>query len=290
MSLESLRGKVAIVTGAAGGIGSAVARRLSQEGTRVVAVDLDTAAAQGVVATLPTAAIAVGADVASADGVDRYMSAALKRFGRIDGVHLNAAYAGKRVALVDSEIEGFDKVMAVNVRGVYLGLRAAMRQLTFQAEGGAVVVTSSGAGLAGAQLFGPYAASKHAVIGLVRTAALEAARDAIRINVICPGFTDTEMIRQTEDMVDGKDRSRARAVLENGVPIGRYAEPDEMAACVAWLLSDEASYVTGATLAIDGGQTAGDYTPASVLTSSVSPQESVRRSHPAIPGKGKNDG
>jgi NAD(P)-dependent dehydrogenase (short-subunit alcohol dehydrogenase family) len=264
MSLDSLRNKVAVVTGAAGGIGSAVARRLSQEGARVVAVDLDAAAAERIAAGLPTNAIGVGADVASSEDVDRYMSAALERFGRIDGVHLNAAYPGKLVPLVDSETADFDKVMATNVRGVYLGLRAAVRQLAGQADGGAVVVTSSTAGLAGAPLWGPYVASKHAVIGLVRSAALEAARDRIRINAVCPGLTDTDMARSTEDVADPNDRSAARAICEHRVPIGRYAEPYEMAASVAWLLSDEASYITGATLAIDGGLTAGGYvSPAS---------------------------
>jgi NAD(P)-dependent dehydrogenase (short-subunit alcohol dehydrogenase family) len=255
--------KVVIVTGAAGGIGSAVALRLSREGARVVAVDLDVAAVQRLAAVLPTEAIGVGADVSSADDVDRYTHAAVDRFGRIDGVHLNAAYAGRIVPFADSDIEDFDKVMAVNVRGVYLGLRAAMRQFARQGDGGAVVVTSSVAGLAGAQLWGPYVASKHAVIGLVRAAALETARDGVRINVVCPGFTDTDMVRPTEDAADRDDRSAARARLENGVPIGRYAQPKEMAACVAWLLSDEASYVTGATLAIDGGQSAGSYVPPS---------------------------
>jgi len=261
MSLDTLRNKVVIVTGAAGGIGSAVAAGLSQAGARVVAVDLDLAAAERVASGLAGEAIGVGADVASADDVDRYMTAAVERFGRVDAVHLNAAYAGKLVPLAESEIADFDKVMAVNVRGVYLGLRAAMRQLADQGDGGAVVVTSSVAALAGAQRWGPYAASKHAVIGLVRAAALEAARDGIRVNVICPGFVDTEMVRATEDLADPGHRSAGRAALESGVPLGRYGEPREMAACVAWLLSDAASYVTGATLAIDGGITAGDYVP-----------------------------
>jgi NAD(P)-dependent dehydrogenase (short-subunit alcohol dehydrogenase family) len=261
MSLDTLRSKVVIVTGAAGGIGSAVAARLSRAGARVVAVDLDAAAAERVASGLPADAIGVGADVASADDVERYMSAALVRFGRIDGVHLNAAYPGRLVPLVKSEIADFDKVMAVNVRGVYLGLRAAMRQLALQGDGGAVVVTSSVAGLAGAQQWGPYVASKHAVVGLVRAAALEAARDGVRINVICPGFVDTDMVRSTESLADADDRAAARAKLENGVPLGRYAQSHEMAACVAWLLGDEASYVTGAALTVDGGITAGGYVP-----------------------------
>lgn len=257
MSLNRLRDKVVVITGAAGGIGSAVAHRLSEEGARIVAVDLDAAAAGRLADSLPTDAISVGADVASCDDVDRYMASAVDRFGRIDLVHLNAAYAGKLVPLVESETEEFDKVMAVNVRGVYLGLRAALRQLILQGGGGGIVVTSSGAGLAGAQLWGPYVASKHAIHGLARSAALEVARERIRVNVICPGFTDTNMVRTTERMVDESDLASARASLENGVPLGRYAEPHEMASAVAWLFSDESAYITGAVLPIDGGQSAG---------------------------------
>ncbi|HEX7291319.1 MAG TPA: SDR family oxidoreductase [Conexibacter sp.] len=261
MSLECLRENVVIVTGAAGGIGGAVARRLSQEGAHVVAADLDAAAAGRLAAQLPTAAVGVGADVSTPEGVEGYMNAALERFGRIDGVHLNAAYAGKLVPLAESDVAELDKVMAVNVRGVYLGLRAALRQLAGQAGGGSIVVTSSAGGLAGAQLWGPYVASKHAVIGLVRSAALEAARDGIRVNAVCPGLTDTAMVRRTEQAAGSEDLSAGRAALEQRVPAGRYAHPHEIAACVAWLLSDEASYVTGATLAIDGGITAGSYVP-----------------------------
>jgi NAD(P)-dependent dehydrogenase (short-subunit alcohol dehydrogenase family) len=261
MPLESLRSRVVIITGAAGGIGSATARRLSEEGARVVAVDLDAAAARRLAANLPSEAIGVGADVASAEDVEGYMRAALERFGRVDGALLNAAYAGKLVPLADSEIDDYDKVMAINVRGVYLGLRQMLRQLDRQGDGGAIVVTSSGGGLSGGQLWGPYCASKHAVIGLVRSAALEVARDGIRVNAICPGYTDTDMLRVTEDATNPESRTAARAVLENAVPMGRYAKASEMAASVAWLLSDEASYVSGVTLAIDGAGTAGGYKP-----------------------------
>jgi NAD(P)-dependent dehydrogenase (short-subunit alcohol dehydrogenase family) len=256
MPLKGLQDKVAIVTGAAGGIGSAVARRLSQEGAKVVVVDLDAVAAVRTAQSLPGEALGVGADVGNHDDVDRYTAAAVERFGRIDAVHLNAGYPGKLVPFADSEIEDFDKVIAVNVRGVYLGLRAAIRQMTVQGGGGSIVVTSSGLGAAGGQMWGPYSASKHAVLGLMRSAALDHARQGIRINALLPGFIDTEMVRPTEVTVGGGDGSAGRSALESIVPVGRYGRPEEMAATVAWLLSDESSYASGGAFAVDGGVTA----------------------------------
>jgi NAD(P)-dependent dehydrogenase (short-subunit alcohol dehydrogenase family) len=253
VALEGLQDKVAVVTGAAGGIGSAVALRLSQEGARIALVDVDGDAADRTAAALPGEALAVAADVSTEPGVDAYMNAAIQRFGRIDAVHLNAGYAGRLVPLVDSDAEDFDRVMAVNVRGIYLGLRTAIRRMLEQDSGGSIVVTSSGLGLRGGQLWGPYAASKHAVLGLMRSASLEHARDGIRVNAVCPGFVDTAMVRPTEDMVDGDDRSAARAALENLVPLGRYARPAELAGLVAWLLSSESSYTTGGYYTADGG-------------------------------------
>jgi NAD(P)-dependent dehydrogenase (short-subunit alcohol dehydrogenase family) len=253
MGLSGLADKTVIVTGAAGGIGSAVARRLSEERAQLVVVDLDGQAAERVAQALPGDALAVAADVSDEQGVDRYTAAAVERFGRVDAVHLNAGYPGHLVPLIDSEVVDFDRVIAVNVRGVYLGLRAALRRFRDQGGQGSVVVTSSGLGLRGGQLWSAYAASKHSVLGLMRSAALEAARDGIRINAVCPGYTDTSMLAPTEEVVGHGDRGAARALLENTVPLGRYADPSETAAMVAWLLSDESSYSTGGYFTVDGG-------------------------------------
>jgi NAD(P)-dependent dehydrogenase (short-subunit alcohol dehydrogenase family) len=253
MGLRGLSGKTVIVTGAAGGIGSAVARRLSDEGAGVAVVDLDGDAAERVARELPGNAIAVSADVSDESDADSYMAAALSHFGSVDAVHLNAGYAGRLVPLVDSDADDFDRVLAVNVRGVYLGLRSALRVFRQQSVPGAIVATSSGLGLRGGQLWGPYSASKHAVLGLVRSAALEAARDGVRVNAVCPGFTDTAMVVPTEQAVGHGDRVAARHLLENSVPLGRYGDPRETAALVAWLLSDESSYTTGGFFTIDGG-------------------------------------
>ena len=140
MGLKGLADKTAIVTGAAGGIGSAVALRLSEEGARVVVVDLDDAAAERVAQELPGDAISVGADVRDERAVESYMAAAVSRFGTVDAVHLNAGYAGRLLPLVDSDEADFDRVIAVNVRGVYLGLRAALRQFRMQGGPGSIVV------------------------------------------------------------------------------------------------------------------------------------------------------
>jgi NAD(P)-dependent dehydrogenase (short-subunit alcohol dehydrogenase family) len=249
MTLKGLSGKVAIVTGAAGGIGSAVAQRLSEEGARLVLVDLDGDAAEKVASDLPGDAIGVGADVSTEGGVHSYTDAAVERFGSLDLVHLNAGWSGKLVPFAEVDVVDFDRLIAVNLRGVFLGLREAILRMTSQGTGGSIVATSSGLGLGGGQHWGPYAASKHAVLGLVRSAALDHARVGIRINAICPGYTDTAMLRPTEAMVG----PGARAMLENSVPLGRYGTPAEAAATVAWLLSDESSYTTGAHLSVDGG-------------------------------------
>jgi NAD(P)-dependent dehydrogenase (short-subunit alcohol dehydrogenase family) len=143
--------------------------------------------------------------------------------------------------------------MAVNVRGVYLGHRAAIRRMRDQGGAGSTVATSSGLGARGGQLWGPYSAPKRAVLGLVRSAALECARDGIRVTALCPRYVDTQMLRPTEDMVTPSDRSGARAAIESSVLLGRYAHPAEQAGLIAWFLSSESSYSTGGYYSADGG-------------------------------------
>ena len=264
MTRNGLQDEVAVITGGAGGLGSAVATRLSEQGASLVIVDLDGDAAAAQAKALSGPAIGVGADVSQESSVDAYMTAAVERFGRVDLVHLNAGYGGLMEPVASSKISDFDRVVAVNLRGVYLGLRSALLQFERQGGGGAIVATSSGLGKKGGQRMGPYAASKHAILGLVRSAALEVAHLGIRVNALCPGFIDTAMVRDAETLAGGGDALGARAMMETSVPQGRYGRPEELAAAVVWLLSDEASYVTGAALDVDGGvlASAAGYAPA----------------------------
>jgi NAD(P)-dependent dehydrogenase (short-subunit alcohol dehydrogenase family) len=256
MPTPDLADKVIVVTGAGRGIGAATARRAAAEGARVVVVDLDRELAEATAASIGEAAFAVAADVSSEEEVERYTASAVERFGGIDGVHLNAGIIGTPAPLAESTVENWDRVVGVNLTGAYLGLRAALRVMRAQGRGGSIVATASTGGVTGAALFGTYCATKHGVIGLVRSAALEGGPFAIRVNAICPSATDTEMARTLEDLAGG-DRQDARARIGARNALGRYASPDEVAALAVWLLSEESSFSTGGVFMADAGQTAG---------------------------------
>jgi NAD(P)-dependent dehydrogenase (short-subunit alcohol dehydrogenase family) len=251
MPLNGISGKVAVVTGAASGIGEATARRLSEEGASVVAVDWSEEQVEALASSLPGPAIAVHADVSLEPDVGRYMQQALERYGRVDLVHLNAGIAGTFAPFDEIEAEDFDRVIAVNLRSVFLGLRAALRQLRAQGDGGAIVTTSSLAGLHGGSVIIPYIAAKHGVIGLTKAAAVHGAPFGIRVNSIAPGVIVTPLIRHLEEMA-GSPEALADA-MQPIIPMHRYGSAEEAAGLVALLLSDDASYVTGVIVPIDGG-------------------------------------
>jgi NAD(P)-dependent dehydrogenase (short-subunit alcohol dehydrogenase family) len=249
--MRGLEGKTAIVTGGAGGIGSAVAQRLCEEGCRVVVVDIDGEAAAAVAKGLPGEAIGVGADVSREDDVLGYQQAALDAFGRLDLFHLNAGIAGKAAAFTDGDADDFDAVIAVDLRGAYLGALHALKALRAQGTGGAVVLTSSVAGIVGGESVGPYVAAKHGVAGIVKTAAVDGGQFGVRVNGVAPGMTITPMTDHSVSRT--RDGERTKKVMTVTVPLGRAASVHEQASVVAFLLSDDASYVNGVMIPVDGG-------------------------------------
>lgn len=257
MSLEGIEGKVAVLTGGASGIGEATADRLAVEGARIVLVDIDGDAVAAAAKRVGFDAISVTADVSTEDGVESYVRAALDAHGRIDLFFNNAGIEGRTAPIVDGEPEWFDKVIAVNLRGVYLGLQHVLRTMRDQGDGGAIVNTSSVAGLRGFAGLAPYTASKHGVMGLTKVAAVEAAEFGVRVNAVNPGPISTGMMDRIETgLSGGGDRQAVHEQFQSLNPMGRYGTPDEVANLVAWLLSDESSYSSGCAYLVDGGLTA----------------------------------
>jgi len=254
MSERRFEGKVAIVTGGAGGIGRAVAARLVGEGARVTLVDRDEAGLERAARELPSGSVlTVTADVAVEAEVIGYVRRTVEAHGRLDLFFNNAGIEGRMGPMVETEVAEFDRVMAVNVRGVFLGLREVLRAMRDRGSGGAVVNTASIAGLRGSTRLAGYSASKHAVIGLTRSAALEGAAFGVRVNAVAPGFIDTRMLAAINAAGSPDDPEAAREALVARVPLRRLGTPEEVASLVCWLLSPEAAYVTGAVYLADAG-------------------------------------
>ena len=239
-------GQTVVVTGAASGIGFEMARLFLAEGARVVAGDLDPAGA-------PEGSIGARVDVADADSVAGMVSLAIKRTGRID-VLCNNAGIGSTADPVACSVEEWDRVFAVNARGVFLGTKFALPHMV-EAGRGSIVNTASVAGMVGLRDRAAYCASKGAVIAFTRQVALQYAGTGVRCNCICPGTVDSPWVGRLLD--EAEDPAGARASLTARQPVGRLGTPMEIAQAALYLASDDAGFVTGSSLVIDGGLTAG---------------------------------
>ena len=246
---------VAIVTGAGGVIGRELAVALAARGAAVLAVDHDAALAEATAAAVVAAGgecLAHVADVTSEKQVAAMVAACLERFGRLDWLANNAGIEGPAARIEEFPADGFRRVLEVNVVGVFLGMKHAIPVLR-QGGGGRIVNTASVAGLAGTPKLIAYGASKHAVIGMTRTAALENARQNIAVNAVCPGPQASRMMDSIESLVAPDDPVAAHAAYEATVPMGRYGDPAEVAQVTAWLLAEAPPYLTGQTIVVDGG-------------------------------------
>lgn len=249
--------KVVLVTGAGSGIGRAAAIAFARGGARVAVQDLSPASAAGTVAEIAAhggEAIALSGDVSRQDDMEAVVHAVVRRFGRLDCAFNNAGIGAARIGaapmkIAEMSLETWDRILAVNLTGVWLSMKYEIAQMQKQGTGGAIVNTASIAGLIGIATASAYVASKHGVLGLTKSVALEYAAQDIRINAVCPGYIVTAM---TEDL--GEERAQQIAAK---VPLGRMGTPQEIADLVVWLCSNQASYVTGAGFTADGGMTTG---------------------------------
>ena len=252
-----LDGKVSIITGAAGGIGAVAARLFAAEGSKLMLVDLNEAALRELVSEIgeESAAYRV-ADVADAGESQAYVDDTVARFGSVDVALLNAGIEGQVSPITDYSVEMFDKVMAVNVRGVWLGLKYTMPEIE-KRGGGSIVITSSTSGIRAMRDISPYTASKHAVIGIMRSAALEGAASNVRVNTVNPAAIDTRMILSMEEMMGDADKHGNNSPMATGTPFKRYGEPEEVARLMLFLASEDSSFCTGGVYMVDGGLSAG---------------------------------
>lgn len=251
-------GKVALITGAGNGIGRATALAFANSGARLVLVDRDAAAGEataGIIRQQGGEARFVAADVTRSAEVAGYVKAALDAYGTIDCFFNNAGIEGKWAHTAEHDEAEFDAVIAVNVKGVFLGLRHVL-PVMLERRSGAVVNTASVAGLVATPGMPAYVASKHAVIGLTKTAAGEVARHGVRVNAVCPGPVDTRMIHSLESQLNPADPASVGQRYQAAIPMGRYVQVDEIANTVLFLCSDLAAAITGAQYVVDGGRTA----------------------------------
>lgn len=240
-------GKVALVTGGGSGIGRQACLVFAREGARVVVCDVAVEGGQETVGQIEQAggqATFIRADVAQAAEVEALVAKTVETYGRLDCAYNNAGIAGRTARVADDSEQNWERILAINLKGVWLCLKYEIAHMLTQG-GGAIVNTASDAGLIGLRRAGAYVASKHGVVGLTKTAALEYAKANIRVNAVCPGPIDTPMLREASE--------RVIDAMATAQPNGRLGQPREIAEAAVWLCSDAASFVTGHPMPVDGG-------------------------------------
>ncbi len=251
--MDTTQNKVAIITGGASGLGLATALKLADAGVNSTIVDISEQAGLAAVAQLQAKgvkALFVRADVSKAEDVKRYVDETVATFGKIDMFFNNAGISGPGTKFADNTIEQIEQVIGINLLGGLYGLKYVL-EVMLQNGGGAIVNTSSTAGLVGQATVGSYSATKHGLIGITKTIAVEYAAQNIRINAIAPGTTETPMVKQYR-----QDNPETFQAVEAAIPQRRLGQPEEIADLVAFLLSERASYINGVVVPIDGGFTA----------------------------------
>jgi len=242
-----LEGKVAVITGAGSGIGWAAAKRFADEGARIVCADIS-GQERDIAELLGDRAVPVHVDVTKAADVQRMIATAVDRFGSVDVLLNNAGFGGPHIALADAEEQLFDDIVAINLKGVFLGMKYAI-PVMLDVGGGAIVNTASASALVGWKGLSCYAAAKAAVVQMTKSAALDYARTKVRINAICPGMTYT-------GLAGAKPDAEVPSGAHLPTPMARWGEPAELAAAALFLASDDASFITGVALPVDGGYSA----------------------------------
>ena len=251
-----LEGKVAVITGGAGGIGRCAGKLFVSEGASVLLVDLSERDLETAVADIGSNRVSYCvADVTDPEDNRRFVATAMDRYGGVDVFLANAGIEGKVKPIVDHDVETFDRVLAVNVRGPWLGLKAVIPEMQ-KRGGGSIVITSSVAGVGGAPGLSAYVTSKHAVIGMMRSAALECAPLKIRVNTVNPSPVETRMMRSLEEQIAPGGAAGARDLMASQIPLQRYAEPDDVAKLMLFLASDDSAFLTGSVYMVDGGSRA----------------------------------
>lgn len=250
--MQRFTDKVVLITGGAAGIGEAVAARLLAEGAQVMLVDADRGRVETTAARLGGHVGSIAADVSDPAATRHYVERTIDRHGRIDAAFLNAGIEGRYGKISDVGVEMFDDVMAVNVRGVWLGLAEIMPHMAGRG-GGSILITSSIGGLRGTAGWAAYGTSKHALVGLAKSAALEGAKAGVRVNAVNPAPIETRMIGAIDEQMNAAGLSGTAAARAGRIPLGRYGRVEEASALCAFLLSNEASFCTGGCYLVDGG-------------------------------------